>query len=38
MKCKKCGYKWDSIKKNPVSCPRCKTRLDYPINKAGDKK
>lgn len=27
--CIKCGYVWESRKKDPVSCPRCKTRLDY---------
>ena len=27
-KCRYCGYKWESIKENPVSCPRCKRRID----------
>lgn len=29
MKCKKCGYEWQSRLENPKECPRCKTRLDY---------
>ena len=28
QKCNKCLYEWDSIKKKPKACPRCKTRLD----------
>lgn len=38
MKCKFCGYEWknhDSCP-NPISCPRCKRRTDYPF-KLGDK-
>lgn len=27
--CYSCGYEWDSRKKKPKSCPRCKVRLDY---------
>jgi predicted Zn-ribbon and HTH transcriptional regulator len=23
--CKKCGYMWAAKKKNPVSCPKCKS-------------
>ena len=26
-KCLRCGYKWESKKKNPKSCPRCKSYL-----------
>lgn len=26
--CKKCKYEWDSRKKDPKSCPRCKARMD----------
>ena len=41
MKCKYCGYEWESRKENPISCPRCKRRFDYDkINKVdsdGDK-
>lgn len=29
MKCRRCGYKWETRKDNPKSCPRCKGRLDY---------
>ena len=28
MKCKRCGYEWDSRKENPKQCPRCK-RYDW---------
>ncbi len=31
MKCPYCGYEWKPRKPNPVSCPRCKRRLDYPV-------
>jgi rubrerythrin len=27
--CPFCGYAWKSKVLNPVSCPRCKRRLDY---------
>ena len=30
MKCDKCGYVWKNKKVDPVSCPRCKCRFDYP--------
>jgi len=29
MECEKCRYVWKPIKEEPVSCPRCKTRLDW---------
>lgn len=32
--CELCGYEWNPRKDNPVSCPRCKRRFDYP--KVGD--
>jgi predicted Zn-ribbon and HTH transcriptional regulator len=25
-KCKKCGYEWNGWKKDPKSCPECKSR------------
>jgi len=28
MKCKRCGYEWDSRKEKPKSCPNCK-RYDW---------
>jgi len=31
MNCPKCEYKWESRIDEPKACPRCKTRLDYPI-------
>lgn len=34
MKCKNCGYEWDNRKQKPKSCPRCKTRFDYPKKNA----
>ena len=30
IKCWRCGYQWDSRKKQPKECPRCKARLDNP--------
>lgn len=30
MKCPYCGYEWKTRKPNPISCPRCKRRFDYP--------
>jgi rubrerythrin len=30
MLCERCGYKWKEKKENPISCPRCKRRFDYP--------
>lgn len=30
IECSKCGYGWISRVKQPKSCPRCKTRFDYP--------
>ena len=27
--CCKCDYEWKPRIKNPKSCPRCKTRLDF---------
>ncbi|MEK6934535.1 MAG: hypothetical protein AABW46_01525 [Nanoarchaeota archaeon] len=33
MKCKKCLYMWDTRVKDPKSCPRCKSRLDFIIIK-----
>jgi len=35
MKCKYCLYSWKTKKDNPVSCPRCKRRYDYPIKLNG---
>jgi len=29
MKCSKCGYEWIPRKDTPVSCPRCKRRMDW---------
>jgi len=28
-KCKKCNYEWISRVEKPVSCPRCKRRMDF---------
>jgi|GEM_PF-1693943 rubrerythrin len=28
--CGYCGYEWMARKEEPVSCPRCKRRFDYP--------
>jgi len=28
-KCKFCGYRWESRKKSPVACPRCKRYLSW---------
>ncbi len=36
MKCKFCGYEWKPRKPNPVACPRCKRRFDYPLKKTVD--
>ncbi len=36
MKCKFCGYEWKPRKSDPVACPRCKRRFDYPLKKSGD--
>jgi hypothetical protein len=36
MKCEFCGYEWKSRKPNPVACPRCKRRFDYPLKKTVD--
>jgi len=30
MKCPFCGYQWEERNNDPVSCPRCKKRFDYP--------
>jgi hypothetical protein len=30
MKCRYCGYEWEPRKPEPVSCPRCKRRFDFP--------
>ncbi len=30
VECSKCGYGWIPRVKQPKSCPRCKTRFDYP--------
>jgi len=30
VKCQYCGYEWKAKIKNPISCPRCKRRFDYP--------
>ena len=30
QKCKYCEYEWDSKIANPVGCPRCHRRFDYP--------
>lgn len=30
MECKYCDYEWKPMKENPLSCPRCKRRFDYP--------
>ena len=35
MKCKYCKYEWIPKKANPVSCPRCKQRLDRPRRVVG---
>ena len=31
-KCRFCDYEWLSKVDDPVSCPRCKKRFDYPNN------
>jgi hypothetical protein len=36
MKCKFCDYEWKPRKPNPIACPRCKRRFDYPLRKAVD--
>ncbi|MCK4757618.1 MAG: nucleotidyltransferase [Thermoplasmata archaeon] len=36
MKCQYCSYEWTPRKSNPVSCPRCKRRFDYPVEEASD--
>ncbi len=28
QKCRKCRYEWDSRKRNPKACPKCKSRQD----------
>lgn len=30
MRCKFCEYDWETRKKEPKACPRCKRRFDYP--------
>lgn len=30
MKCPHCSYEWKTRKAQPVACPRCKRRLDFP--------
>ena len=25
LKCKRCGYQWEPRKRNPRTCPRCKS-------------
>lgn len=37
MKCPHCDYEWEPRKDKPKSCPRCKRRLDYPLNEEKDK-
>ncbi len=37
MKCPHCDYGWEPRKEKPKACPRCKRRLDYPINIKSDK-
>lgn len=32
MKCPHCDYEWNPRKEKPKSCPRCKRRLDYPLD------
>jgi hypothetical protein len=36
MECQFCGYEWKPRKPNPVACPRCKRRFDYPLRNAVD--
>jgi hypothetical protein len=36
MKCEFCSYEWKSRKPDPVACPRCQRRFDYPLKKAVD--
>ncbi|KYK30918.1 MAG: hypothetical protein AYK23_04320 [Candidatus Proteinoplasmatales archaeon SG8-5] len=36
MKCEHCGYEWEPRKPEPVSCPRCKRRFDYPKDAIDD--
>ncbi|MFH1653363.1 MAG: hypothetical protein ABIE74_04830 [Pseudomonadota bacterium] len=35
MKCEYCEYEWTPKKASPVSCPRCKQRLDRPRRVVG---
>jgi predicted nucleotidyltransferase len=35
MKCQYCGYEWEPRKPEPVSCPRCKRRFDFPRKGGG---
>ena len=35
MKCDHCEYEWTPKKASPVSCPRCKQRLDHPRRVVG---
>ncbi len=37
MKCSNCDYEWKPRKENPMSCPRCKRRWDYPMLKESEK-
>ena len=32
LECKKCGHEWEQRKRNPVSCPRCKS-YTWKVNK-----
>jgi hypothetical protein len=36
MKCEYCNYEWETRKEQPVSCPRCKRRFDYPKDASED--
>src|SRR3989338_1289159 len=38
QQCEHCGYEWKSRKKDPMACPRCKRRFDYPLLKLGENK
>ena len=35
-KCKQCGYRWESRKDKPISCPNCK-RYDWDNDKKQNK-
>lgn len=36
MKCRFCSYEWEPRKPEPVACPRCKRRFDYPSGPSGE--